>query len=47
MNIKFRLCLAIPYAGGPVVEAGVEKFLRDRREILGNSVSPWRTSLFY
>ncbi|KAF8548582.1 hypothetical protein OG21DRAFT_1500930 [Imleria badia] len=30
------LCLEIPYAGSRLLEAGVEKFLTDRQEILGN-----------
>ncbi|KAH0826992.1 hypothetical protein J3R83DRAFT_4651 [Lanmaoa asiatica] len=31
------LCLEIPYSGGRLLEAGVEKFLQRRNEILGNS----------
>ncbi|KAG8217987.1 hypothetical protein J3R82DRAFT_6160 [Butyriboletus roseoflavus] len=30
------LCLTIPYAGGRFLEAGVEEFLKNRKEILGN-----------
>jgi len=30
------LCLAIPFAGGRLIEAGVEDFLKNRRDILGN-----------
>ncbi|KAF8549891.1 hypothetical protein OG21DRAFT_1500144 [Imleria badia] len=31
------LCLEIPYCGGRLLEAGAEKFLQDKDEILGNS----------
>ncbi|KAG8215358.1 hypothetical protein J3R82DRAFT_8955 [Butyriboletus roseoflavus] len=30
------VCLAVPYAKGRLLEAGVEEFLRDREKILGN-----------
>ncbi|KAI9574097.1 hypothetical protein HD554DRAFT_2228359 [Boletus coccyginus] len=30
------LCLAVPYAGGRLLEAGVEEFLKDRHQTLGN-----------
>ncbi|KAG8215530.1 hypothetical protein J3R82DRAFT_9183 [Butyriboletus roseoflavus] len=30
------VCLAVPYAEGRLLEAGVEEFLRDREKILGN-----------
>ncbi|KAH0826127.1 hypothetical protein J3R83DRAFT_5917, partial [Lanmaoa asiatica] len=41
VKLKDRLhavwvCLAIPYAKGRFLEAGIEKFLRDRKEIMGD-----------
>ena len=32
----FRVCLAIPFAGGRLFEIGMEEFFRRRKEILGN-----------